>query len=139
MRSPSSRRIGGSPTTCPQHEPRAIRWYSITRWAPGITIAAISRDGGASATHGELSSKSKYTAPVRRTERSTSDRTSADMPARVRAGRLGIPFGRRGRSFAHLDGLPSESDARAWLQHHISHSVDVPRNAAWLVSEGSAQ
>jgi hypothetical protein len=31
----------------------------MTRWAPGITIAAISRDGGASATHGELSSKSK--------------------------------------------------------------------------------
>ena len=40
----------------------------MTRWAPGITMAAISRDGGASATHGELSSKSKYTAPVRRTD-----------------------------------------------------------------------
>jgi hypothetical protein len=37
--------------------------------------------------------------------------------------------------FAHLDCLPSKSDARTWLQHHISHSVDVPRNAAWLASK----
>ena len=49
----------------------------MMRWAPGITLPAISRDGGASATHGELSSKSKYTAPVKRTARSTSESTSA--------------------------------------------------------------
>jgi hypothetical protein len=80
MGSPSARWDRRLADDVPQHEPRAIRWYSITRWARGITLAAISRDGGASATHGELSSKSKYTAPVRRTERSTSDRTSAATP-----------------------------------------------------------
>ena len=79
MRSPSPRRMGASPTACPQHVPRAIKWYSMTRWAPGITLSAISRDSGASATHGELSSRSKYTAPLRRTARSTSESTSAVM------------------------------------------------------------
>ena len=76
IKSPSCRRIGSFPTACPQHVPRAIKWYSITRCAPGITFAAISRDGGASATQGELSSKSKYTEPVSLTARSTSERTS---------------------------------------------------------------
>jgi hypothetical protein len=51
----------------------------MTRWAPGITFSAISRAGGVAAAHGELNSKSKKTAPVRRTARSTSDRTSAAM------------------------------------------------------------
>src|SRR3954447_17655276 len=76
IRSPSARRIGSFPTACPQQPPRAIKWYSITRWAPGITFPAISRDGGASATQGELSSKSKYTEPVSLTARSTSESTS---------------------------------------------------------------
>jgi hypothetical protein len=49
----------------------------MTRCADGITLAAISATGGASATHGELSSKSKNTAPVKRIARSTSDSTSA--------------------------------------------------------------
>ena len=40
-------------------------------------LAAISLDGGASATHGEFNSRSKYTAPVNRTARNTSERTSA--------------------------------------------------------------
>ena len=31
----------------------------MTRCAPGITWPAISREGGASATHGDYSSKSK--------------------------------------------------------------------------------
>ena len=53
----------------------------MTRWAPGITMPAISRDGGAWAIQGELSSKSKYTAPVSRTAPSTSERTSAFTPA----------------------------------------------------------
>ena len=103
IRSPSLRRIGGSPTTCPQHAPRAIRWYSITRWAPGITIAAISRDGGASATHGDVSSKSKYTAPVRRTDRSTFDRTSAGTPAaRAPDARSSRSDGKAGWSFIRM-------------------------------------
>src|SRR6185436_20445024 len=42
----------------------------------GSTRSAICREGGASSTHGELSSRSKYTAPVRRMARSTSERTS---------------------------------------------------------------
>src|SRR5260221_7627136 len=42
-----------------------------------MTFAAISHAGGVSATHGELRLKSKYTAPVSRTARSTSERTSA--------------------------------------------------------------
>src|SRR5438105_5025792 len=41
-----------------------------------MTTPARSRAGGASLTHGALSSKSKYTAPVNRTARSTSERTS---------------------------------------------------------------
>ena len=134
MRSPSSRWIGGSPTTCPQHEPRAIgvldhalgSWHYRRR-----DLARRRRLRHPRRAQVEV----EYTAPVRRTERSTSDRTSADMPARGAPDALGIPFGRRGMLFAHLDGLPSKSDARAWLQHHISHSVDVPRNAAWLVSK----
>jgi hypothetical protein len=36
----------------------------MTRCDPGITMLAISCDGGASATHGALRLKSKYTAPV---------------------------------------------------------------------------
>ena len=47
----------------------------MTRWAPGITFAAISRAGGVAATHGWLNSKSKKTAPLRRTARRTSERT----------------------------------------------------------------
>ena len=31
---PSFRRIGSSPIAYPQHAPRAIRWYSMTRWRP---------------------------------------------------------------------------------------------------------
>ena len=69
----------------------------MTRWAPGITFPAISRESGAAVIHGELSSKSKYTAPVRRTARSTSDRTSA-FTIVGGAGRTGIHFGRTGRS-----------------------------------------
>ena len=57
--SPSRSRIGGCPTACPQHVPRAMTWYSITRCAPGMTMPAMSREGGVSATQGELSSKSK--------------------------------------------------------------------------------
>ena len=99
----------------PQHAPRAIRWYSMTRWAPGITVAAISRDGGASATHGELSSKSKYTAPVRRTARSTSERTSVvTHTLHAPDARASVPDA-RGRSSRHSDGRQDESDAGAWL------------------------
>jgi hypothetical protein len=72
-----------SPTACPQHGAARDQVVFDDALAPGITVPAISRDGGASATHGELSSKSKYTAPVRRTARSTSERTSAVMPALV--------------------------------------------------------
>ena len=56
----------------------------MTRCGAGHHVAAISRDGGASATHGELRSKSKYTAPVRRTARSTSESTSRHAPASSR-------------------------------------------------------
>ena len=56
--------------------------------------------------------------------------------ASCRAGRAVIRFGRRSRSFVHLEGLPGESDARAWLQHHTSHTVDLPRNLARRVSKG---
>src|SRR5690349_13963331 len=48
----------------------------MTRCAPGMTRSAMSRAGGASMTQGEVNWKSKYTAPVRRTARSTSDKTS---------------------------------------------------------------
>ena len=76
-----------------------------------ITVAAISSDGGASATHGEVNSKSKYTAPVSLTARSTSERTSAFAATRysplrtpghanrtpghagVNRGRTATPFG----------------------------------------------
>ncbi len=40
----------------------------MTRWAPGITFEAISHEGGASLTHGALSSKSKYIAPLSQTD-----------------------------------------------------------------------
>ncbi len=58
MKSPSLRRIGSWPIALPHAVPRAITWYSMTRCASGITLAASSRDGGASATHGVLNSKS---------------------------------------------------------------------------------
>ena len=86
----------------------------MTRWAPGITVAAISRDGGASATHGELSSKSKYTAPVRRTARSTSERTSAFTRTLARRTR-GHPPRTPEQACAIPDGRQDKSDACAWL------------------------
>ena len=85
----------------------------MTRWAPGITLSAISRDGGASATHGELSSKSKYTDPVRRTARSTSESTSAVMSTLRRVGRADMRFGRAGSSSSLADGPLDKSDACA--------------------------
>jgi hypothetical protein len=53
--------------------------------------------------------------------------SSADA---TRVGRAVIQFGRTGKSVVHRDGLPSQSDARAWQQHDISHTLDVPRNVA---------
>src|SRR4029079_5871044 len=84
-----------------------------------MTVAAISRDGGASATHGELSSKSKYTAPVSRTARSTSERTSAFTPAArcpdgpASAAHVAARGVHLQRSCA--DARLSKSDADSWL------------------------
>ena len=62
----------------------------MARCAFGITDATISRAGGISATQGELISLSKYTAPVRRTARNTSDKTSTFTSLPSAAGRAGI-------------------------------------------------
>ena len=56
----------------------------MTRCAPGITMPATSGDGGVSTAQGAVNARSKYTAPVSRTARSTSERTSV----------LGVIYGR---------------------------------------------
>jgi hypothetical protein len=110
MRSPSPRRTGSAPTAWPQHEPRAITWYSITRSAPGITIAAISwrpapRPPTASGARGRSTPRRSGAPPG---ERPTAHRSSPRHlgrqtlghairtleQARVRDGRKGMRIGR---------------------------------------------
>ena len=56
MTSPSSRRMGDSPTMAAQQEPSTIPWNSIMCSAPGRIAGMISQAGGASATQGEAPS-----------------------------------------------------------------------------------
>ena len=69
----------------------------MTRWAPGITFAAISRDGGASATHGALS----FEVEVHRAgqaDRAQHVRQHVSRHAGAsRGGRAGIRSGRPGK------------------------------------------
>ncbi len=90
----------------------------MTRSAPGITRPAISRDGGASRTQGELSSKSKKTDPFSLTARRTSERTSTFMGAarasradRKPVGRAAMQRGRAGSFRSLADERQDFSDA----------------------------
>src|SRR5262245_7162164 len=108
----------------------------MTRCAPGITLPAISRERGAAATHGELSSRSKYTAPVRRTARSTSERTSAFTTLRG-AGRTGIQTGRASRSIRLVDERLNNSDVDTWLSPGAApYRRDTPRDEAPATLKG---
>ena len=103
----------------------------MTRWAPGITFAAISRDGGASATHGELSSKSKYTAPVRRTARSTSERTSAFTPTlRAPDARASAPDREAGLGHWQTNGKTNRTFAHGSDVRSHRSVGDLPGNEA---------
>lgn len=51
-------------------------WKAITRWAPATTSLPIAATLGDSVTKGARASTAKKTAPVSRTDRSTSDKTS---------------------------------------------------------------
>src|SRR5262245_47418261 len=105
--------MGSSSIRCPQQDPPAIKWYSMTRSAPGITVPAIAREGGASATHGEVRSKSKYTAPVSRTARRTSESTSVLTTVTSRSGRMGSQVGPPGKCAAISDDWQDKPDDRS--------------------------
>ena len=76
--SPSWNSIGGSPASMDstQHVPRKLMWNGITCAAPGISLSPISAIFGVSHAIGSQARRSKNIAPVRRTARKTSDKTS---------------------------------------------------------------
>src|SRR4029453_14040783 len=130
MPSPARRSIGSSPIALPQHVPSATRWYSINRSEPGSTLPIISRVAGAAATHGDVRSKWKYTAPVRRTARNTSERTSA--PTAELAGtdaRASVADGRHGGRHLQIGGNTNRTIAHGVAPRRQLRSK-VPRNQA---------
>src|ERR1700736_2121345 len=78
MTSPAFNRTAGtdSSTSSAQHEPSKSAWKLMTCSASGITEPAIADAPGDWPTQGVWNSMSKKMAPVNRTARSTSDKTS---------------------------------------------------------------
>jgi hypothetical protein len=76
--SPASSRSGGiePSVSATQHDPEITAWNEMTCSASGIIVAAIVAVDGDSPTQGVPASTSKNSAPVRRTARNTSERTS---------------------------------------------------------------